>query len=65
MPEQLSREELLALLAVRDRQIAELTEANQALAAKLARLEHLLSRNSRNSSIVIRESIPGIHCRSR
>jgi len=42
--------ELLALLAVRDRRIAELTEANEALAAKLARLEHLLSRNSRNSS---------------
>ena len=57
VPEQLSREELLALLVVRDRQItemagqlAELTEANQALAAKLAQVEHLLSRNSRNSS---------------
>jgi transposase len=49
-PEELSREQLLALLAVRDRRIAELTEANEALAAKLARLEHLLSRNSRNSS---------------
>jgi transposase len=44
-------------LAARDRQIsdmagklAELMEANEALAAKLARLEHLLSRNSGNSS---------------
>ena len=44
-------------LAARDRQIAgmagqlsELLEANEALAAKLARLEHLLSRNSGNSS---------------
>ena len=57
VPGQLSREELLALLVVRDGQItemagqlAELTEANQALAAKLAQVEHLLSRNSRNSS---------------
>ena len=31
-------------------QIAELMEANEALAGKLARLEHLLSRNSGNSS---------------
>jgi transposase len=31
-------------------QIADLIEANEALAAKLARLEHLLSRNSGNSS---------------
>jgi transposase len=44
-------------LAARDRQIAgmarqlsELVEANEALAGKLARLEHLLSRNSGNSS---------------
>ena len=44
-------------LAARDRQIAgmagqlaELMEANEALAGKLARLEHLLSRNSGNSS---------------
>ena len=44
-------------LAAQDRQIAgmagqlaELMEANEALAAKLARLEHLLSRNSGNSS---------------
>ncbi|MGH3806016.1 MAG: DUF6444 domain-containing protein, partial [Pseudonocardiaceae bacterium] len=31
-------------------QLAELRQANEALAAKLARLEHLLSRNSGNSS---------------
>ena len=44
-------------LAARDRQIAgmagqlaDLMEANEALAARLARLEHLLSRNSGNSS---------------
>ena len=44
-------------LGARDRQIAgmagqlaELMEANEALASKLARLEHLLSRNSGNSS---------------
>jgi transposase len=63
-PEEISREELLAVvdrqagqLEARDRQIAgmagqlsELMEANEALAAKLARLEHLLSRNSGNSS---------------
>lgn len=38
------------MLAVRDQQIAELMQANEVLAAKLARVEHLLSRNSRNSS---------------
>lgn len=44
-------------LAARDRQIAgmarqlvELEEANEALVARLAKVEHLLSRNSRNSS---------------
>jgi len=31
-------------------QVAELVEANEALAAKLAKVEHLLSRNSGNSS---------------
>lgn len=57
MPEELSREELVEQLAARDRQIAamagrpaELMEANEAMAAKPARLEHLLSRNSGNSS---------------
>src|SRR3954467_14479914 len=60
----MSRDELLVVvarqterLAVQDRQIAELAgqlarlmEVNEALADKLARLEHLLSRNSGNSS---------------
>jgi transposase len=63
-PEELSRDELIALvgaqaerIARQDGQItamagqmAELQETNEALAAKLARLEHLLSRNSGNSS---------------
>jgi transposase len=63
-PEELSRDELIALvreqagqLAAQDGQItalamqvAELMEANEALATKLAKLEHLLSRNSGNSS---------------
>jgi transposase len=60
----MSRDELLVVVArqagrleAQDRQIAEmagrlgeLMEANEALAVKLARLEHLLSRNSGNSS---------------
>src|SRR5260221_5322787 len=60
----MSREELLVVvarqagqLAARDRQIAgmagklsEMVEANETLAVKLARLEHLLSRSSGNSS---------------
>jgi len=60
----MSRDALIALvgaqaerIAVRDGQItamagrvAELVEANEVLAGKLARLEHLLSRNSKNSS---------------
>ena len=63
-PEEMSRDELIVVvarqaerLAAQDRQIAEmagqlaeLMEANEALADKLARLEHLLSRNSGNSS---------------
>jgi hypothetical protein len=62
--EEMSRDELIAVvrrqagqIAVQDRritvmagQVAELLEANDALAGKLARLEHLLSRNSQNSS---------------
>jgi transposase len=61
----MSRDELLVLageqagrLAAQDGQItalaaqvAELVEANEQLAARLARLEHLLSRNSGNSSL--------------
>ena len=62
--EELSRDELVTLVAERDAQIAardaqiaamagqlsELIEANEVLAGKLARLEYLLSRNSKNSS---------------
>jgi transposase len=54
----MSREELIALARRQDGQIttlstqvADLVEANEQLAAKLARLEHLLSRNSGNSSM--------------
>jgi transposase len=64
-PEEMSRDELIVVvrrqagqLAVQDRQInemagqlAQLMEANEALAGKLAKLEHLLSRNSGNSSM--------------
>ena len=60
----LSREELISLartqaerIAAQDvrivsmaARIAELTAVNEAVAARLARLEHLLSRNSSNSS---------------
>ena len=53
----MSRDELIALVGHQDGQItamagqiADLTEANEVLAAKLARLEYLLSRNSKNSS---------------
>jgi transposase len=63
--EELCREELISLLAERDARIAaqdaqihslstrvaDLLEANEQLTATLARLEHLLSRNSRNSSL--------------
>ncbi|MDN5762429.1 MAG: DUF6444 domain-containing protein, partial [Microlunatus sp.] len=63
--EELSREELLALVARQagqigaqakqittlTAQVAELAAANEALAGQLARLEHLLSRNSGNSSM--------------
>jgi transposase len=53
----MSRDELITLVVQRDAQVAvmagqlaELREANEVLAGKLARLEHLLSRNSKNSS---------------
>jgi len=56
-PEELSRDELIVVLrrqAVQISgqavQISELVEANETLAARLAKLEHLLSRNSGNSS---------------
>lgn len=45
---QLSRQD--AQITGMARQIGDLVEVNEALAGKLARLEHLLSRNSRNSS---------------
>jgi transposase len=64
VPEEMSRDELVALVGEQaDRirrqdaqitgmagQIADLVEVNEALAGKLARLEHLLTRNSKNSS---------------
>src|SRR6476469_4211389 len=46
----MSRDELLVVVRAQARQLAELQEVNEALADKLARLEHLLSRNSGNSS---------------
>lgn len=60
----MSRDELITLVVDRDAgiaardaqitvmagQLSELIEANEVLAGKLARLEHLLSRNSKNSS---------------
>src|SRR5436190_16245416 len=56
-PDDLSREELISLartqdarIVAQDAQIAELTAVNEVLAARLARVEHLLSRNSSNSS---------------
>lgn len=63
-PEELSRDELIALVGAQAEriallegqisgmagQMAQLLEANEAMAGKLARLEHLLSRNSGNSS---------------
>ena len=49
--EQLSREDLLGLLAERDRLIAEQARAIEELREKVARLERLVSRNSGNSSM--------------
>jgi hypothetical protein len=53
----MSRDELIAVVKRQDAQIvgmagqlSELMEANGVLAAKLARLEHLLSRSSKNFS---------------
>jgi transposase len=57
VPEELSREELIVVvrrqagqITAQAGQISELMEANEALSGKLAKLEHLLSRNSGNSS---------------
>ncbi len=49
--EPLSRAGLLALIAERDREISLLRADNAALAARVARLERLISRNSGNSSM--------------
>jgi transposase len=49
--EPLSRDELLALVAERDQEIARLRAGNAALAARVASLERLVSRNSGNSSM--------------
>ena len=46
----LSRDELIALVRSQADRIAELVASNEALVAKVAKLEHLLSRNSGNSS---------------
>ena len=48
--EDLSRAELIALVRFQEVRIAELTAANEVLAGRVAKLEHLLSRNSGNSS---------------
>ena len=55
--EEMSRDELIRLVVERDArimamvgQLSELMETNEVLAGKLARLEHWLSRNSKNSS---------------
>jgi transposase len=57
VPEELSREQLITLvhrqagqISAMAAQVSQLVEANEQLGAKLARLEHLLSRNSGNSS---------------
>ncbi len=47
----MSREELLALVGAQATQIAVLSAMNEELATKLARVEHLLCRNSGNSSM--------------
>jgi transposase len=49
-PEELSRDELIVVVRRQAEQLAEQVEVNRVLAEKLARLEHLLSRNSGNSS---------------
>ena len=49
-PEELSRDELIVVVRRQAGQLAQLMEVNEALAGKLARLEHLLSRNSGNCS---------------
>ncbi|MGH3902480.1 MAG: DUF6444 domain-containing protein [Pseudonocardiaceae bacterium] len=48
---ELSREELVVLVTAQAQEIATLRAANVELAARLARLERLVSRNSANSSM--------------
>jgi hypothetical protein len=50
-PEAMSREQLLVVIGEQAGQIAALRALNEELATKLARVEHLLSRNSGNSSM--------------
>ena len=59
-PEEMSRDELIALawrqdgqITMLSTQVADLVEANGQLAAKLAKLDHLLARNSGNSSMPV------------
>ena len=47
----MSREELVALVTAQAKEIAALQAVNVELAARLARLERLVSRNSGNSSM--------------
>jgi transposase len=56
-PEELSRDELIVVvrrqavqISAQAVQISELVQANETLAGRLAKLEHLLSRNSQPSS---------------
>jgi transposase len=56
----MSRDELIVVVRRQAGQISELMEANEALVGKLARLEHLMSRNSGNSSSPLsRDDDPG------
>jgi len=50
-PEAMSREQLLTFVGEQAKQIAALRAMNTELATRLARVEHLLSRNSGNSSV--------------
>jgi hypothetical protein len=50
-PEAMSREQLLTFVGEQAKQIAALRAMNTELATRLARVEHLLSRNSGNSSM--------------
>ena len=65
-PEELSRDELIVVVRRQAGQISELMQANETLAGRLAKLEHLLSRNSGNSSSPpSRDGDPGSRPRRR